>query len=116
MLFRGSDDLDRNVCKETEDKFLVYPSDFNVVIRQLKPLSTHGIRPIIIDCGRENCSNFRSFMKIKLRPMHGKVYLVEPSLIIYKARRGFYGMDMFQIFFEDEAGGSHIESVLIYVK
>jgi len=116
MLFRGSDDLDRNVCKEAEDKFLVYPSNFNVVIRQLTPFYTRGTRPIIIDCRRESCSDFKSFMKIKLRPMHGKVYLVEPSLIIYKARSCFCGMDMFQIFFEDEAGGTHVESVLIYVK
>lgn len=108
--------MDSKVCKETEDKILVYPSDFNVIIRQLKPLYTRGTRPSIIDCRREYCPDFKSFMKIKLRPMHGKVYLVEPSLIIYKARRGFYGMDMFQILFEDEALGTHIESVLIYVK
>lgn len=108
--------MGRKICKEVEDKFLVYPSDFNVVITQLKPIYVRGTRPILIDCRRENCSDLKSYMKIKLRPMHGKVHLIEPSLLIYKARRGFCGIDMFQIFFEDEAGGTHIESVLIHVK
>jgi hypothetical protein len=108
--------LDREICSEADEKIIVYPSDFDVIIKQIKPFYVRGTRSVILDCRREKCSDFKSFMKIKLRPMHGKVYLVEPSLLIYKARRGFCGMDMFQIFFEDEAGGIHIESVLIHVK
>lgn len=108
--------MERKISSKVDDKFIVYPSDFNVEIKQIKPLYAHGTRPIIIDCRRGSCSDLKIYMKIKLRPMHGNVYLVDSSVIIYKARRCFSGIDMFQILFEDDAGGNHVESVLIYVK
>ena len=108
--------MDRKVRSGKDEKFLVYPSDFNVIIRQIKPLYVLGTRPIIIDCRREGYPHFKSFMKIKVKPKHGIVYLIEPSILIYKAKECFCGIDMFQIFLKDEAGGTHVESVFIHVK
>ncbi|HEY5525509.1 MAG TPA: hypothetical protein VIK26_09290 [Clostridium sp.] len=108
--------MDRKFCSKADEKFVVYPSDFNVIIRQIKPLYVFGTRPIIIDCRREGCPDFKSFMKIKVKPKHGIVYVIEPSILIYKARECFCGIDMFQIFFRDEASGTHVESIFIHVK
>ncbi|PRR81912.1 hypothetical protein [Clostridium vincentii] len=108
--------MDRKSCIKDDDEFIVYPSNFNVIIKQIRPLYVNGTRPIIIDCRRVGCPDIKSFMKIKFKPMHGRVYLVEPSILIYKANRCFCGIDMFQILFQDEGRGTHVESILIHVK
>jgi hypothetical protein len=97
-------------------EFKIHPNNFNVEINEIKPICVYGCRPLILDIKVKNCCRAKSSVKIKLNPCNGTLYFVEPSTYIYKAKRGFCGMDIFQLCFIDEFGGESIESILICVK
>lgn len=102
---------DCNPCE-----FQIHPSNFNVEIKEIKPRYVNGCNPLILDIKVKNFCKARSSINIKLQPHNGKLYFIEPSTLIYKAHRGFYGLDIFQLCLTDEFGGESIESVLVYVK
>ncbi|MBD7912382.1 MULTISPECIES: hypothetical protein [Clostridium] len=101
----------RDTCE-----FKIHPNNFKVEISEIKPICAYGCIPVILDIKVRNCSRAKSSVKIKLNPCNGILYFVEPSTYIYKAKRGFCGMDIFQLCFRDEYGEESIESILVNVK
>ena len=57
----------------------------------------------------------KSCIKIKSKPMHGKLFLLNSSTLIYKSTKRFCGYDLFEILIKDEFGGMRTESILIRV-
>jgi len=95
--------------------FIVHPCNFKVKIKPVKPFYVHACKPIVLDLQIINCYNIKSCIKIKSRPLHGKLCLLNASTIIYKSTKRFSGLDLFQILVEDEDGGRRTESILIRV-
>ncbi|MDS0524560.1 hypothetical protein NNC19_02645 [Clostridium sp. SHJSY1] len=102
---------DCNSCK-----FEIHPNNFNVEIKEIKPIYINGCKPLILDIKINNFCKVKSSIDIKLKPHNGELYFIEPSTFIYKAFKGFCGLDIFQLCLKDELGGESIKSILVYVK
>ena len=101
-------------CKE-KCEFTVHPCNFKVEVKEIKPFCVHACKSIVLDLKVINCCNVKSCIKIKSRPMHGKIRLLNSSTLIYKSTKRFSGLDLFQLLVEDEYGERRIESILIRV-
>lgn len=96
-------------------EFTVHPCNFKVEIKEIKPFYVCACKSILLDLKVINCCSIDSRIKIKSKPRHGKIYLLDPSTLVYKSTKKFCGFDMFQILVEDECGGKSTESILIRV-
>ncbi|MCE5221660.1 MAG: hypothetical protein LLF98_10460 [Clostridium sp.] len=103
----------KETCKE-KCRFTVHPCNFKVKIKEVKPFCVRACKSIVLDLQIINHCNANSCIKIKSRPMYGKLYLLGPSTLIYKSTRRFCGLDLFQIIIEDEFGEMRTESILIH--
>jgi len=104
----------KETCKE-KCEFTVHPCNFKVKIKEIKPFYVRAFKSILLDLKVMNHCNVNSCIKIKSRPIHGNLYVLDPSTIIYKSTKRFSGFDLFQILVEDEYGVRHTESILIRV-
>lgn len=104
----------KETCKENCG-FTVQPCNFKVEIKEVKPFHVCACKSIILDLQVINHCNINSCIKIKSRPMHGSLCILNSSTIIYKSTGRFSGFDLFQILVEDEYGEKRTESILIHV-
>lgn len=105
---------DEEICKE-KCEFTVHPCNFDIEIKEVKPFYVHACKFIILNLQIIHCCNMKSCIKIKSKPMHGKLYLLNSSTLIYKSTKRFCGYDLFEILIKDECGGIRTESILIRV-
>lgn len=108
--------MDNNQHCEEKCELKIHPCNFKVEIKEINPFYTSSCVPLVLDLRVIDDCCFDSCIKIKCDPLHGKVYKIGPSTLIYKACKDFCGLDMFQILVENETGCSHIESILVCVK
>ncbi|MVX65087.1 hypothetical protein GKZ28_15460 [Clostridium chromiireducens] len=106
--------IEEEHCKENY-QFTVHPCNFKVDIKEIRPFYVHSHNYIFLDLQVLNSCNAKSCIKIKSKPCHGKVYLVKPSILVYKANEGFCGYDLLEILIEDEFGRKHVENMIIRV-
>ena len=104
----------KQTCKE-KCGFTIHPCNFKVKIREVKPFCVRACKSIVLDLKIINCYNVKSCIKIKSRPMHGKLCLLNSSTLIYKSTKRFCGFDLFEIIVKDDCGGRRTESILIRV-
>ena len=104
----------KETCKEN-GQFTVHPCNFKVKIKEIKPFQVRALKSILLDLKVIDHCNLNSCIKIKSRPIHGNLYVLDPSTLIYKSTKRFSGFDLFQILVEDEYGGKRTESILIRV-
>jgi hypothetical protein len=103
-----------NFC-ENKYEFTVHPCNFKVKIKEVKPFCVHACKFIVLNLQIIHCCDIKSCIKIKSKPMHGKLYLLNSSTLIYKPTKRFCGFDLFEIIIRDECGGIRTESILIRV-
>ncbi|RII33959.1 hypothetical protein D2A34_12280 [Clostridium chromiireducens] len=104
--------------KETNKEnyeFTVHPCNFKVHIKEIKPYYVYSRNYIFLDLQVLDCCSAKSRLRIKSCPHNGKLYYVEPSILVYKPTNGFCGYDLIQVLIEDEFDGRHIENIIIRV-
>jgi hypothetical protein len=112
---KGSGILKDNETKKENYEFNVHPCNFKVNIKEIKPFYVHSRNYIFLDLQVLDCYSAKSRLRIKSCPHNGKLYSVEPSILVYKPTAGFCGYDLIQVLIEDEFGGRHIENIIIRV-
>ena len=103
-----------NICKN-KCEFTIYHCNFKVKIKEVKPFYVHACKFIVLDLQIIHPCNVKSCIKIKSMPMHGKLFLLNSSTLIYKSTKRFCGYDLFEIQIKDECGGMRTESILIRI-
>lgn len=96
-------------------KFTIYPCNFEVKIREIKPFYVYAYNYLALNLQVINNSNFSACIKIKSPPKYGNLYLIDAYTLIYKPIIRFYAVDTFQMLIKDEFGGKYVETVFIHI-
>jgi len=105
----------RRYCKK-KCSLKMDSSNCEVKIREIKPLYIKSAKPFILDFKIKQNNCFYSYLKIKRHPLHGKLYKIGSSTLIYKSHKCFYGLDIFQVILEDTNKFKHVETVFLSIK
>lgn len=97
-------------------QFTVHPCNFDVKINEIKPFYVCPCKSIILDLQIISNCNVKSYIRIKSVPRCGKVRLINPSTIIYKPTKIFFGFDLFQVLITNDYGEERTENILISLK
>lgn len=97
-------------------EFTLNSCNIELKIKEIKPFYVCSCEPLILDLKVLNPCNTENYIEIKTYPKHGKIRKIEPSLLIYRADKKYYGMDKFQLSIKDNCGNYCVETVILYIE